>query len=150
IETSVDVRATRATFVMNRLARISAPMVGGRMRKIPSCLGAVAISLVFAVAAQAGDPQQAGDSDTLFVGALPHPPATASRPHGNLLITQKAGDLKLFDGASTSTLVHIPVCSSVEMGLLGIALDPNFATNGFIYLYRTHQGTPSACSTTGR
>src|SRR5262249_6240218 len=36
-----------------------------------------------------------------------------------------------------STLITIGVCSDSEMGLLGIAVDPNFGSNGFIYLYRT-------------
>src|SRR5262249_56955327 len=48
---------------------------------------------------------------------------------------------------SVKTLVTIPVCSQVEMGLLGVAVDPNFSSNGFIYLYRT---TNTDCSPTGR
>ena len=33
------------------------------------------------------------------------------------------------------------MCSEVERGLLGIAVDPAFANNGFIYLYYTFRGT---------
>jgi len=36
------------------------------------------------------------------------------------------------------------------MGLLGVAVDPSFASNGFVYLYRTHQGSSPPCGGTGR
>jgi glucose/arabinose dehydrogenase len=53
-------------------------------------------------------------------------------------VTEKGGALKLVTSGVASTLVTIPVCSTSEMGLLGIAVDPSFASNGFIYLYRTN------------
>src|SRR5262249_36300627 len=58
--------------------------------------------------------------------------------------------LKMFDGSNTTTLGTIPVCGSSEMGLLGIAVDPSFNSNGFVYLYRTHQGSSPPCGGTGR
>lgn len=88
------------------------------------------------VPARAGTPI-AGYLDTLAVGGLSTPTAIAFLPDGRLLITEKGGALKLQSGATASTLVTIPVCNGSEMGLLGIALDPAFASNGFIYLYRT-------------
>lgn len=30
------------------------------------------------------------------------------------------------------------ICSNVEHGLLGIAIDPNFATNNYVYLFYTY------------
>lgn len=51
---------------------------------------------------------------------LPHP-ASAFAPAPNALLSRTALDLN--------------VNSNSERGLLGIALDPNFATNGFTYLY---------------
>ena len=67
-----------------------------------------------------------------------------------LLITEKGGNLKLFDGSSTTTLVTVPVCTASEMGLLGVAIDPNFSSNGFIYLYRTKAGAGGCGTSTGR
>src|SRR5438128_682614 len=89
---------------------------------------------------RAGTPEP-GFSDTLYADGLSEPTALAFLPDGRLLITQKSGELLLLDSGSTSTLVTIPVCTDSEMGLLGIALDPAFGSNGFIYLYRTHPGS---------
>ncbi len=97
---------------------------------------AVAVFTVFAAAARAGTPAP-GFTDTSVVAGLNEPTAIAFLPNGNLLVTEKGGNLDLFDGTNTTTLVTIPVCSDSEMGLLGVAVDPAFTTNGFIYLYRT-------------
>ncbi len=107
------------------------------------------IVATFCSPAWAGTPAT-GYSDTLYAGGLSAPTAIAFLPDGRLVITEEGGDLKLWDG-SLSTLGSIPVCgTSGEMGLLGVAIDPNFGSNGFIYLYRTHPGSPSSCSSTGR
>ena len=79
----------------------------------------------------------AGFDETVFQGGLDTPVAIAFLPDGRMLITEKGGALKLSDGSSVSTLVTIGVCNDSEMGLLGVAVDPSFASNGFIYLYRT-------------
>jgi glucose/arabinose dehydrogenase len=109
--------------------------------------GALALVVfpVFAGPAWAGTPAP-GFSDALVVGGLNAPTALAFLPDGTLLITEKGGNLKRFDGTSTTTLATIPVCTGSEMGLLGVAIDPDFATNGFIYLYRTKAGG-GGCST---
>src|SRR5262249_14039392 len=33
------------------------------------------------------------------------------------------------------------ICNGEEQGVLGVAVDPAFATNGFVYLYYTHNAT---------
>src|SRR5262249_49549540 len=86
--------------------------------------------------AGAGNPV-AGFEETLFQGGLSFPTAIAFRPDGRMLITEKGGALKLSDGSSVSTLINIPVCDDSEMGLLGVAVDPSYNSNGFVYLYRT-------------
>jgi glucose/arabinose dehydrogenase len=95
--------------------------------------------LACAGVARAGTPV-AGFTDTQVVAGLGAPTAIAFLPDGRMLVTQKSGALRVVDGGVATTLVTIPVCSGSEMGLLGIALDPDFATNGFIYLYRTKPG----------
>jgi glucose/arabinose dehydrogenase len=92
--------------------------------------------MAFATAARAGNPI-AGFEETVFQGGLSAPTAVAFLPDGRMLITEKGGALKVSDGSSVTTLATIPVCSGSEMGLLGVAVDPNFTSNGFIYLYRT-------------
>ncbi|PYS68015.1 MAG: hypothetical protein DMF69_21420 [Acidobacteria bacterium] len=55
---------------------------------------------------------------------------------------------RIVNGALQSTVLDLPVNSSPasERGLLGIALHPKFAQNGFVYLYwtETNSGTDSA------
>jgi len=110
---------------------------------------ALAVLATLGASARAGTPEP-GFSDTLVVGSLNSPTALAFLPDGKLLITEKGGALKLSDGTSTTTLVSVPVCTAAEMGLLGVAVDPDVSSNGFIYLYRTKAG-PGGCGTpTGR
>jgi glucose/arabinose dehydrogenase len=105
--------------------------------------------LAASLPAVAGTPPP-GFTDTLVTNDVSQPTAIAFLPDGTLLVTEKTGALKEMSGGVATTLVNIPVCTGSEMGLLGIAIDPNFATNGFIYLYRTKQA-PGGCGTsTGR
>ena len=80
-------------------------------------------------------------SDSLVVDVA-GPTAVAFTPDGRMLITTQTGPLRLFDGTSllpTPVLdLSQDVCNSEEDGLLGVAVDPSFAANGFIYLYYTH------------
>jgi glucose/arabinose dehydrogenase len=65
-------------------------------------------------------------------------------PDGRLFVAQQAGALRVIKDPHTSpNLLPTPfvtlsnVDPNGERGLLGIAFDPNFATNNFIYLYYT-------------
>ena len=105
---------------------------------------------------RAGDPIP-GFFDTPYVTGLSQPTAIAFLPDGRLLITEKGGAagtgtaaLKLFDGTGTTTLVTFTVCTDSEMGLLGVAVDPDFARNGFVYLYRSQPGAGGCETSTGR
>jgi glucose/arabinose dehydrogenase len=113
-------------------------------------LGALAALLVLAAGTTtfAGTPA-AGFADTLFDGSVSAPTALAFLPDGRLLITEKGGALKLTDGSTTSTVITIGVCDVSEMGLLGVAVDPSFNSNGFVYLYRTDDSN-GCSSATGR
>ena len=106
--------------------------------------------------ARAGDPTP-GFLDTPDVTGLSHPTAIAFLPDGRLLITEKGSTggpgtaaLKLFDGTGTTTLLTLPVCTDSEMGLLGVAVDPDFTRTGFVYLYRSEAGTGGCETSTGR
>jgi glucose/arabinose dehydrogenase len=109
---------------------------------------ALLVAVTIAPAARAGSPIT-GFTETLFQGGLTNPIAIAFLPDGRMLVTEKAGALKVTDGTTVSTITTLNDCSAVEMGLLGIAVDPSYATNGFVYLYRTKN--PGDCSSaTGR
>jgi cytochrome c len=57
-------------------------------------------------------------------------------PDGRVLHTSRDGSVWLNDGSGGRTLAaRIPVYREDEDGLQGIALDPRFAENGWVYLY---------------
>jgi glucose/arabinose dehydrogenase len=114
--------------------------------RVPAFL--LLVTLTFTAAASAGTPIS-GFQETVFQGGLSGPTAIAFLPDGRMLITEQGGALKLSNGTSVSTLITIPVCSAVEMGLLGVAVDPDFTSNGFVYLYRTDSSNGCG-SPTGR
>jgi cytochrome c len=61
---------------------------------------------------------------------------------GRVFYVDRNGDVRIIrpDG-STTTAGNIDVYTGQEFGLLGIVLDNDFATNGFLYLYYSPAGT---------
>jgi len=61
-------------------------------------------------------------------------------PDGRALVTERPGRIRLLDGDGVlrpEPVADIPVSAKGEGGLLGIALDPAFASSPFVYLYFT-------------
>jgi PKD repeat protein/type 1 glutamine amidotransferase len=58
-------------------------------------------------------------------------------PDGRVIQTARAGQVRLHDpvGGTTTTLATIPVYTNSEDGLYGPAVDSDFATNKWVYLY---------------
>ena len=73
------------------------------------------------------------------------PMALAVAPDGRVLYVQRAGQLKIFKPTTNSTVTAgtLSVYTGGEDGLTGLALDPNFASNGYVYLYHS----PAAAAT---
>lgn len=78
----------------------------------------------------------------VFDQNLNEPMELEKLPNGNLLFVERRGDLKLYDiNAKETNVVHsFNVHSEFEDGLLGIALDPNYADNHWIYLFYSPVG----------
>jgi glucose/arabinose dehydrogenase len=81
----------------------------------------------------------AGFVDTLVAGSLNRPTAMALAPDGRLFVCEQGGTLRVIkNNALLSTpFVSLTVSSLGERGLLGVAFDPNFAANQFVYVYYT-------------
>ena len=63
-------------------------------------------------------------------------------PSSMLVLEKDSGQVKhIVGGAVQGTALDLAVNSASERGLLGIALHPRFATNGFVYLYWTESTT---------
>ncbi len=69
-------------------------------------------------------------------------------PSRFFLIEKNSGRVKLVqNGTVVATVLDLPVNNASERGLLGVALHPDFATNGYVYLYYTRSSTGSDTST---
>jgi glucose/arabinose dehydrogenase len=73
-----------------------------------------------------------------------NPTAMAFAPDGRLFVCLQGGQLRVIKNGAllAPPFVSLSVNSSSERGLLGIAFDPNFATNQFVYLYYTTSTSP--------
>ncbi len=69
-------------------------------------------------------------------------------PNRFFLIERTTGRVKLVEnGVVVATVLDLPVNYNSERGLLGIALHPDFATNGYVYLYYSRSSTGSDTNT---
>src|SRR5918995_3273550 len=91
------------------------------------------------------NPVSAADTPPDFtdtrVTSVDSPTALAFTPDGRLLVTSEPGRLRVYKNgallANPALDISGKVCTNGARGLLGIAVDPNFATNNYIYLYYT-------------
>jgi len=73
------------------------------------------------------------------VGGLDQPTALAFAPDGRLFVAEKGGTIRVVkDGVlAVRPFAELEVWSFFESGLLGLTLDPDFATNGYVYAFAT-------------
>jgi glucose/arabinose dehydrogenase len=76
---------------------------------------------------------------TEVASGILNPTVMAFAPDGRIFVAQQNGVLLVIkNGVKLATpAIQLPVNSSGERGLIGIALHPSFNTNGIIYLYYT-------------
>ncbi len=77
-------------------------------------------------------------------GTINSPSVMAFANDGRIFVAEQSGALKVIKNNAilTAPFVTLAVNSSGERGLIGIALDPDFAINNFIYLYYTVSTAP--------
>ncbi|HYJ89148.1 MAG TPA: PQQ-dependent sugar dehydrogenase [Pyrinomonadaceae bacterium] len=78
------------------------------------------------------------------ISGLPGPTAMEIAPDGRIFVCLQGGQLRVIkNGALVPTpFLSLTVDASGERGLLGVAFDPNFQSNNFIYVYYTATTTP--------
>ena len=113
-----------------------------------SLLGLLVLTTALTLSLLAGLPKEAHaattpagfiDERVVGVGA---PTALAFTPDGQMLVATQQGKINVYkDGAlikeGALNLPATKLCSNSERGLLGLAVDPDFATNRQIYAYYT-------------
>jgi glucose/arabinose dehydrogenase len=81
--------------------------------------------------------------DDREVASAPQATAFAFVPGGRILITSQLGQLYVFDGNATHLALDLDalgrICNNVERGVLGVAVDPAFVDQHYIYLYYTYR-----------
>lgn len=85
-------------------------------------------------------PSSAGDLRVERLATLEYPWGMAMLPDGRLLVTEKPGRLRIWENGKLSEPVQgVPkvvyrATQFEQGGLLGVAIDPDFARNRFVYL----------------
>jgi glucose/arabinose dehydrogenase len=105
-------------------------------------LTVLAVLLVASVAGAATLP--AGFTETRLATGLSAPTAMAFSPDGRLFVCEQGGRLRIVKNGQllATPFVTVSVNSAGERGLLGVAFDPNFATEPFVYVYHTTSTSP--------
>jgi len=105
----------------------------------PLVLGTVMVVASLVQSPQAATGLPAGFQDVPVVNGLSNPTAMEFAPDGRLFVTQQGGQLRVIKNGVllSAPFLTLTVNSAGERGLLGLAFDPNFAVNQFIYVYYT-------------
>ncbi|HSS80940.1 MAG TPA: PQQ-dependent sugar dehydrogenase [Gaiellaceae bacterium] len=89
-----------------------------------------------------------GFQDSVAFSGLTNPTAVRFAPDGRVFVIEKRGRLKVFDSLTDTTSTVVADLSSEvddywDRGLLGMALDPSFATTRpYVYLLYTYDAPP--------
>ncbi len=77
---------------------------------------------------------------TQIIGSgLDGPSAFEFAPDGRIFILERTGAIKIYKNGSLlpTPFVELPSIASGDRGLIGIAFDPNFSSNHYVYFYYT-------------
>jgi glucose/arabinose dehydrogenase len=80
-----------------------------------------------------------------LVTNLNNPMSLEVAPDGRVFFVERGGAVKIYNPAtgSTSVAAQLSVTQDDEHGMLGLALDPNFDTNHWVYLFWSPAGAAS-------
>jgi cytochrome c len=119
--------------------------------RVPTVLALLAGMVAF-VGAQGPTPANTGRPDAsrfevetvVLEGELNEPMVFALAPDGRAYIGERHGALKVYQPASgqTKTITTFKVWDQNEQGLVGVTVDPNFATNRWIYVQYSDAAEP--------
>lgn len=104
----------------------------------------LSLALPYAVQSQSGINLPSGFSSAYIAGPFYSPTGMAIAPDGRIFVLEQGGTVRV---VSNGTLLSTPfatfsVNSQGERGVLGIAFDPSFNTNNYIYFYYTVSTSP--------
>jgi glucose/arabinose dehydrogenase len=85
-----------------------------------------------------------GFMQVVVARGLVKPSGMAVAPDGRVFVIQQTGELRVIQKGKLLPIPALKVATHTvgERGLVGITLDPKFASNSYIYLYYTAPGSP--------
>lgn len=85
-----------------------------------------------------------GFSKQSLATGISRPTVLVFAPDGRLFVCEQAGKIKVFKNGAmlTTPFAQLTVDSQGERGLLGLAFDPDYVSNGHIYVYYTNTSSP--------
>ena len=88
-----------------------------------------------------------GFSETVLVSNFSQPTSMEFAPDGRLFVALQGGWLRIIKNGQLLNTPFLDLNSRIdsngERGLLGVTFDPNFAANGYVYVYYTVAGAPA-------
>jgi cytochrome c len=117
-------------------------------RALPACLAAALLALPAAASAQGGGaPPPTSKFEQLTLNDRPGEPVSlAVLPDRRVIHTARTGEVRIFDPRTqlNTLAADVPVYEHDEEGLQGVAVDPGFEENRWVYLYYSPPGdTPT-------
>jgi glucose/arabinose dehydrogenase len=105
---------------------------------------AVALVLALVPAAIPAATVPPGFTDSVHASGLSSPTAMAIAQDGRIFVAQQGGALRVIKNGTLlpTPFLTVSVNSSGERGLLGVAFDPNFGENRYVYVYYTTSNSP--------
>jgi len=121
-----------------QLLRVRAVFVLGAV-----ALAAILLALLSPIRANAVTTLPSGFQESVVFSGLSAPTNMEFSKDGRIFVAEKSGLIKVFDNLSDTTPttfadLSTEVNSAADRGLLGLAVDPNFPTNPYVYVLYTH------------
>jgi glucose/arabinose dehydrogenase len=126
---------------------VASPSISGMRRKLAlvgASVGAVAgLAACVPPGPPAPPPEPAGFQDSVVFEGLVYPTVVEFSPDGRVFVAEKSGIIRLFDNLSdTEPTVFADLRTNVhnhwDRGLLGMALDPSFPIEPYVYVLYSH------------
>ena len=139
VSTRADVSLSHGVESARRQPRDLSTRVVARRASSARAVALACAALLLACASARAATLPAGFAETQIATGLTNATAMAFAPDGRVFVCLQGGQLRVVkNGALLPTpFVTLTVNSFSERGLLGLAFDPNFASNRFIYVYYT-------------
>src|SRR5918995_6244578 len=124
---------------MNRKG--SAPLLAHIL--LPALVTLLAVLLLLLLQTKPASPATLAPSfEDRLLTSIDKPIALAFTPDGRMIVATQPGLLRVYKNGQllqTPALdISSKLCTNSERGLLGVAVDPSFSTNKYVYLYYTY------------